>query len=185
MVIVHEIGDRSGEGNALVNLGLAHDALGEFRKSIEFQDWRLAIAREIGDQRGEANALWNSALSFEQLFDRAKATVKAEAALKFYEAIESPFAAKVRQGCLSGGMSVVRGFSPGTTLHSSRCCAYSVSKQIIRARRAGSACARVSRRRRICVIALPSTRREQVMAGSLPASGSLSSAKGSLKAILR
>jgi tetratricopeptide (TPR) repeat protein len=66
------------------------------RKAIEFYEQALVIRREIGDRRGEGNDLWNSALAFYKLSDRAQAIARAEAALRIYEAIEDPNAAKVR-----------------------------------------------------------------------------------------
>jgi len=95
LVIAREIGDRRGEGNALGNLGNAYAALGDVdnvHKAIEFYEQRLVIAREIGDRRGEGNALWNMALSRDKLGDRNKAIQHAQAALKIYEQIESPYA---------------------------------------------------------------------------------------------
>jgi len=55
----------------------------------------LVIARQIGDRRGEGADLWNSALEFDRLGDRAQATARAEAALKIFEEIEDPNAARV------------------------------------------------------------------------------------------
>ena len=96
LVIDREIGDRRGEGADLGNLGSAYSALGDARKGIGFFEQQLVIVREIGDRRGEGNALFNSALASEKLNDRAQAITRAEAALKIYEAIEDPNAAKVR-----------------------------------------------------------------------------------------
>lgn len=88
--------DRAAEGYALGNLGNAHADLGEARQAIGFYEQRLVIAREIGDRRGESNALWSSALAYESLGQRAEALPWAQDALRLYEAIESPHAAKVR-----------------------------------------------------------------------------------------
>jgi tetratricopeptide (TPR) repeat protein len=96
LVIVREIGDRRGEGNALGNLGIAHYSLGDARQALEFHEQRLAIAREIGNRRGEGNALLNSAVALHTLGNRPEAIARAEAALAIYEAVESPTAAKVR-----------------------------------------------------------------------------------------
>ena len=96
LLIAREIGDRRGEGNALGNLGSAWGALGEMRKAIKFHEQVLTNAREIGDRRGEGNALWNMSLDVNKLGDRARAIALAEAALKIYEAIESPYAERVR-----------------------------------------------------------------------------------------
>ena len=94
--IAREIGDRLGEANALGNLGISYKNLGEYRRAIEYYGQQLEIAREIGDRLGEANSLYNSALALYKLGDRAAAIARVEAALKIYEAIESPDASKVR-----------------------------------------------------------------------------------------
>jgi tetratricopeptide (TPR) repeat protein len=94
--ITQEIGDRVGEGNALGNLGNAYGRLGEDRRAIEYYGQSLQIAREIGDRLGEATSLFNGAMALDQLGDRAAAIAHTEAALKIYEAIESPHASTVR-----------------------------------------------------------------------------------------
>ena len=96
LAIRHEIGDRRGEGNALGNLGSAYASLGEPRKAIEFYEQQMEIVREIGDRRGEGNALFNSALALDALGERAQAIARAEAALRIFEVLENPNAAKVR-----------------------------------------------------------------------------------------
>ena len=53
------LGDRAAEGRHLGNLGFAYDALGEFRRAIEYHEQGLEIDREIGDRRGEGTALGN------------------------------------------------------------------------------------------------------------------------------
>ncbi|MFZ0889297.1 MAG: tetratricopeptide repeat protein [Candidatus Binataceae bacterium] len=97
LAIAREIGERRGEGTAFGNLGSAYGALGEYRRALESHEQHLAIAREIGDRRGEANALFNSALALAALSDHAEAIARAEAALKIYEQIESPDAARARK----------------------------------------------------------------------------------------
>lgn len=94
--VSRKIGDRRGESQAFGNLGTAYCGLGEYHRDIEYQEQRLQIAREIGDRRGEANSLYNSSLTLDQLGDRRAAIARAEAALKIFEAIESPWASKVR-----------------------------------------------------------------------------------------
>jgi len=96
LVIAGETSDRRMEGNALGNLGNAYGALGDARKAIGFYEQQLIIVREIGDRRGEGNGLWNSADELWKLGDRAQAIARAEAALRIFEAIEDPNAAKVR-----------------------------------------------------------------------------------------
>ncbi len=94
--VLREIRDRQSEGRVLGNLGNAYDGLGEYQRAIEYYQQRLEIAYEAGDRLGEANAFWNSATTLYQLGDRAAAIANTEAALKIYEASESPYAPKVR-----------------------------------------------------------------------------------------
>ncbi len=97
LIIAREIRDRRGEGAALGNLGIAYDDLSDAKKAIKFYEQHLVIAREIGDQRGEGNALWNMSLSLDKLGQRAEAIDNAMLALKIFEQIENPTAARVRQ----------------------------------------------------------------------------------------
>ncbi len=90
LVIVREIGDRRGEGNALGNLGSAHANLGDTRKAVEFQEQALVIDREIGDRRGEGTDSFNLALKLWRLGERARALQLMETAWKIFTAIESP-----------------------------------------------------------------------------------------------
>ncbi len=61
------LGDRSLQGAALGNLGLAYAALGQPGKAIEYYQQHLEIAREIGDRRGEGNALGNLGVAYKDL----------------------------------------------------------------------------------------------------------------------
>jgi len=96
LVIDKGLGDRRGEGADLSNLGGAYYGLGEYRRAIGYLEQSLTIKREIGDRLGEANSVYTMALTLDQLEDRPAAIAHAEAALKIYEAIESPHAATVR-----------------------------------------------------------------------------------------
>jgi len=60
VVIVREIGDRYGEGNALCNLGLAYDRLGEVRKAIGYYEQALVISvrSRTGTGRATPCATW-------------------------------------------------------------------------------------------------------------------------------
>ncbi len=53
------MGDPGLVANHLANLGLAHAALGETRRAIEFYQQALVITREFGDRRGEGVHLSN------------------------------------------------------------------------------------------------------------------------------
>ena len=66
-------GDRRGEGSALRNLGLAHAALGDARKAIEFHEQALGIDRMIGDRQGEGSDLSNLGNSYADMGDARKA----------------------------------------------------------------------------------------------------------------
>ena len=63
LTILRNLGDRSGEGGVLGNLGLAYATLGETRRAIEFHEQALVIDREIGDRRGEGADLGNLGLA--------------------------------------------------------------------------------------------------------------------------
>ena len=79
------------------NLGVAYSALGETRRAIGILGRRLRSARKIGDRRSEGIDLWNMSSALDQLGERAQAIANAEAALKIFEQIEDPNAAKVRK----------------------------------------------------------------------------------------
>lgn len=72
LAIAREIRNRSGEGNALGNLGLAYQFLGNYAKAIEYQQQSLAIAREIKDRNGEGTALGNLGIAYYALGNYAK-----------------------------------------------------------------------------------------------------------------
>ncbi|MFM7602471.1 MAG: CHAT domain-containing protein [Pseudanabaena sp.] len=71
--VAREIKNRSGEGNALGNLGSAYRNLGKYDKAIEYQLQYLAITREIKDRRGEGYALGNLGSGYYSLgkYDKA------------------------------------------------------------------------------------------------------------------
>ena len=59
LAVAIEIGDKSGEENALGNVGNAYYFLDEVHKAIEHYEQALAIAREIEDKRNEGVWLGN------------------------------------------------------------------------------------------------------------------------------
>ena len=89
--------DRKGEGSHLGNLGNAYDRLGETRKAIGFHEQALAISLEIGDRKGEGNRLGNLGIAYASLGETRKAIECAESALKIFEAIEDPYADKMKK----------------------------------------------------------------------------------------
>jgi tetratricopeptide (TPR) repeat protein len=89
--------DRAGECQHLGNLGLICHGLGEYRRAIEYYGQSLAIALEIHDRQREGRVLFNASLTLDKLGERAKAIENAQAALKIFEQIEVPNAAKARK----------------------------------------------------------------------------------------
>ena len=75
------LGDRTREGAALGNLGLAWAALGETRKAIGLYEQALAALCEIGDRQGEGAALGNLGLAWADLGETRKAIGLYEQAL--------------------------------------------------------------------------------------------------------
>jgi tetratricopeptide (TPR) repeat protein len=59
LAIYREIGDRSGEGNALGSLGVGYETLEEYGQAINYYQQYLEIARELGNLTEVGNALGN------------------------------------------------------------------------------------------------------------------------------
>ena len=57
--IAREIADKTGEGNAIRNLGKCYLCLGQYDKAVEHYEMQLKIASEIGDKAGEGNTYGN------------------------------------------------------------------------------------------------------------------------------
>ena len=53
LVIHREVGDRSGEGTTLNNIGTIYDNLGQQDEALDTYQQALAIRREVGDRYGE------------------------------------------------------------------------------------------------------------------------------------
>ncbi|XP_015774332.1 PREDICTED: G-protein-signaling modulator 2-like [Acropora digitifera] len=85
--IAQEIGDRSGEGTAYENLGIAYHSLSEYRKAIEYHQRRMKLAQEIGDQSGEKAAYKNLGSTYHSLGDYRKAIKYLEKLLKIAQEI--------------------------------------------------------------------------------------------------
>ena len=67
LAIKKEIGDRAGEGFALINLGIAYHELGHYQKAIDFYQQGLAIKKEIGDRAGVSTALAALGVTYQYL----------------------------------------------------------------------------------------------------------------------
>jgi tetratricopeptide (TPR) repeat protein len=96
LAVARQIGDRLGEADALGNLGMALCFFGNYSRAMACYGRQQAISREIGHRTGEANALWNSSLLLYALGYREEAIARASEALRIYQEIEDPAAAKVR-----------------------------------------------------------------------------------------
>ena len=70
--------DRTGEGAALGNLGIAYYSLGETQDAIQFYEQALLIYRDIGDRRAEGYALGNLGVAYGDLGETQRA-------IQFYE----------------------------------------------------------------------------------------------------
>ena len=68
-----ELTDRSSEGAALGNLGIAYRRLGEYHRAIEFHEKHLAISREFHDRLGEVGALGNLGVVYQSLGEYRRA----------------------------------------------------------------------------------------------------------------
>ena len=73
LAAARKLKNRSSEGAALGNLGLAYADLGETRRAIEYYEQALIIDREIGDRRGEGAALGNLGLAYFYLGETGRA----------------------------------------------------------------------------------------------------------------
>ncbi len=73
LTAARQLGNRSWEGYALGNLGLAYADLGETRRAIELYEQALAIVREIGDRHGEGQTLCNLGNAYADLGETRRA----------------------------------------------------------------------------------------------------------------
>src|SRR6185503_15000347 len=75
----------------------AHVALQDSTRALEYLREALTIFREFGDRQAEASVLVFISQAEAQNGNLPEAIMNAEAALKLFEEIESPFADSVRQ----------------------------------------------------------------------------------------
>ena len=62
--LYHQVGDRNGEGLALMNLGVAYLSQSQYGKASEYFQKALPILQAVGDRNGEAKALVNLGLAY-------------------------------------------------------------------------------------------------------------------------
>lgn len=71
--LLTEIGETRQEAEALNNIGVVYDDLGEKAKALEYYGQALPLRKAVGDQRGEAETLNNLGTVYTDLGDSAKA----------------------------------------------------------------------------------------------------------------
>ncbi|MCP2727013.1 CHAT domain-containing protein [Limnofasciculus baicalensis] len=67
LVIYRKVGDRSKEGSALNNIGLAYQNLGQYGKALDYLNQALVIKREMGDRAGIGKSLSNIGQVYDNL----------------------------------------------------------------------------------------------------------------------
>jgi len=85
LLIRREIGDRSGEGTTLNNIGLVYSNLGQYPKALEFYQQALAIHKEVGNRAGEGTTLNNLGEIYNSLKKYADAEKNLFAAIEIWE----------------------------------------------------------------------------------------------------
>ncbi|MGJ5629441.1 CHAT domain-containing protein, partial [Nostoc sp. CALU 1950] len=78
LAIREKIGDRSGVGTTLNNIGAIYYRLGQYPKALEFYQQALAISQQIGDRSGEGTTFNNIGGIYDSLGQYPKA-------LEFYQ----------------------------------------------------------------------------------------------------
>jgi len=77
-----QIKEDESEGHHLLDLGLAHDNMGEYHEAIKFYEMALEIDRKIVNRNGEGKVLNGMGLAYYSLGDTRKAIEYYEQALK-------------------------------------------------------------------------------------------------------
>ena len=83
--IAKEIRDKSSEGAAYSNLGIAYECFGDYKRAIGFNQQSLSIAKEIGDKNLEQCTYRTLGLSFQKLHDFRHAEECYESSIKVFE----------------------------------------------------------------------------------------------------
>ena len=61
--------NKLGKGEAVRNLGIAYQSLGNFHEAIEYLERHLQTARVVGDKAGEGQAYGNLGIAYQSLGD--------------------------------------------------------------------------------------------------------------------
>jgi CHAT domain-containing protein len=87
LVIKKAIGDKSGEGTTLNNIGAVYQSLGQFPKALEYYQQSLIIKKAIGDKSGEGRTLTNIGATFSDQKKPALAEKPLREAIAIWETI--------------------------------------------------------------------------------------------------
>lgn len=90
------IGDRSAQGAALVNMGIAYSTARNLQDATASFENAIAVFSDLGDRAAVADALWSFSRSLQELGDSAQAQSRASEAIDVFEALGSPQAAIIR-----------------------------------------------------------------------------------------
>lgn len=85
--IMHELGDRKGEANALNNIGNVNVSLGHYAEALRSHQDSLRIHRELGDREGEASSLNNIGFVYYSRDQFVQALESYQAGLQLAESI--------------------------------------------------------------------------------------------------
>ena len=73
LAIAKELSDRTGEGAAYGNLGIAYRSQGDYAKAIEYHTQHLAITMEVGDRAGHGMTYANLGIAYQSQGDFSQA----------------------------------------------------------------------------------------------------------------
>lgn len=101
--VYRQLKDRHGEGQALGNLGITYEAIGDYGKAIEFNQQALAIMRELKDRQGEGQVLGNLGNAYTALGDYKKATESYQQSLTIAQETKD----RVGEGVALGSLGII------------------------------------------------------------------------------
>lgn len=73
MPLFRDYGDKKGEADVLINMGLIYAYLGEQQKALEYYQQSLELRRKLGDAGGAADTLINIGVSYRAIGDDERA----------------------------------------------------------------------------------------------------------------
>ncbi len=101
--LAKKIGDKSGEGTILGNIGVVYQSLGQYPKALESYEQSLVISKAIGNKSGEGITLNNIGEVYQSLGQYPKALEYYQQALLISKAIGN----KSGEGTILGNIGVI------------------------------------------------------------------------------